>query len=84
MRCDSRASLLAHNLASPCLGREPKARIVTIIVTWKLEHGVRKVVDMVKSFLSSCMRMQVLMQLMCLASSAKNMVKVYHLYNNVG
>jgi hypothetical protein len=26
MRCDSRVSLLAHNLASPCLGCEPKAK----------------------------------------------------------
>jgi len=30
MRCDSQASLLAHNLASPCLGREPKARVATM------------------------------------------------------
>ncbi len=29
MRCDSRASLLAHTLASPCLGRKPKARVAT-------------------------------------------------------
>jgi len=29
MRCDSWASLLACNLASPCLGCEPKARVVT-------------------------------------------------------
>jgi hypothetical protein len=29
MRCDSRASLLARTLASPCLGHEPKARVVT-------------------------------------------------------
>jgi hypothetical protein len=28
-RCDSRASLLARNLANPCLGREPKPRVVT-------------------------------------------------------
>jgi len=27
MRCDSQASLLAHNLVSPFLGREPKARV---------------------------------------------------------
>jgi hypothetical protein len=30
MWCDSRASLLACNLASPCLDREPKARVVTM------------------------------------------------------
>ncbi len=29
MRCDSRASLLACNLASLCLGHEPKARVTT-------------------------------------------------------
>jgi hypothetical protein len=27
MRCDYRASLLAHNLANPCLGPKPKARV---------------------------------------------------------
>jgi hypothetical protein len=31
---DSRASfLLAFNLATPCLGREPKARVVTIVIS---------------------------------------------------
>jgi hypothetical protein len=29
MKCDSRASLLAYNLASPCLGRKPKAKVAT-------------------------------------------------------
>jgi len=29
MKCDSRASFLAYTLASPCLGREPKARVMT-------------------------------------------------------
>jgi hypothetical protein len=29
MKCDSRASLLVHTLTSPCLGREPKARVAT-------------------------------------------------------
>jgi hypothetical protein len=29
MRCDSQASLLACNLASPCLGHELKAKVVT-------------------------------------------------------
>ncbi len=32
IRCDSRASFLARNLASPCLGREPKARVATLCV----------------------------------------------------
>jgi hypothetical protein len=30
MKCDSQASLLACVFASPCLGHEPKARVVTI------------------------------------------------------
>jgi hypothetical protein len=30
MKCDSRASLLAHTFASPCLGHKPKARVVTL------------------------------------------------------
>jgi acyl-CoA synthetase (AMP-forming)/AMP-acid ligase II len=29
MRCDSRASFLARNLASHCFGRKPKARVAT-------------------------------------------------------
>jgi len=29
MRCDSRTSLPAHSLASPCFGREPKVRVAT-------------------------------------------------------
>jgi hypothetical protein len=32
MRCDSWASLLAHALASPCLGLEPKAKVETFYV----------------------------------------------------
>jgi hypothetical protein len=28
-RCDSWVSLLAHNLANPCFGREPKAKVAT-------------------------------------------------------
>jgi hypothetical protein len=35
MRCDPQASLLARNLASPCLGREPKARVVTLLLKYK-------------------------------------------------
>jgi hypothetical protein len=30
MRCDSWASLLASTLISPCFGREPKVKVVTI------------------------------------------------------
>jgi hypothetical protein len=29
MRCDSQAPLLAYTLISPCLGREPKAKVMT-------------------------------------------------------
>ncbi len=29
MRCDPWVSLLAHNLANPCFGREPKVRVAT-------------------------------------------------------
>jgi hypothetical protein len=29
MKCDFQASLLARTFASPCFGREPKARVVT-------------------------------------------------------
>jgi hypothetical protein len=32
MRWDSRASLFARNLASPCFGREPKVRVTTTIM----------------------------------------------------
>ncbi len=37
MWCDSRASLLAHDLPTPCLVREPKARVATkgsMIFSW--------------------------------------------------
>ncbi len=30
MKCDSWIFLLARTLASPCLGREPKARVATL------------------------------------------------------
>jgi len=30
MRCDPWASFLAHNLASPCFGPKPKARVVVV------------------------------------------------------
>jgi len=31
MRCDSRASLLACTLASPCLSRKPKVKVATVL-----------------------------------------------------
>jgi hypothetical protein len=34
MRCDPRVSLLARNLASPCLGREPKVKVAITILYW--------------------------------------------------
>jgi len=51
MRCESRASLLAHTLASPCFGHEPKARVATlglqivgvIKTNWKLFHIYLKI-----------------------------------------
>jgi len=33
MKCDSRTSLMAHTFASPCFGREPKARVATMVTT---------------------------------------------------
>jgi hypothetical protein len=32
MKCDSRASFFACSFASPCLGRKPKARVVTYVL----------------------------------------------------
>jgi hypothetical protein len=32
MWCDSRVSLLAFNLATPCFGREPKGRVATKLI----------------------------------------------------
>jgi hypothetical protein len=40
MKCDSQASLLARNLATPCLGREPKARVATIVVLCKTYEAI--------------------------------------------
>jgi len=40
MRCDSRASLLAHTFASPCLGHEPKIRVaITNVGCYKEKKG---------------------------------------------
>jgi len=40
MRCDSWASFLAHNLASPCLGPEPKAKVATSLVSAHMEASM--------------------------------------------
>ncbi len=44
MRCDSRASLLAHNFARLCFGRGPKARVVT----WNIDVwvGTKKLIPL--------------------------------------
>jgi len=34
MKCDSRASLLARTFASPYVGHEPQARVMTILILW--------------------------------------------------
>ncbi len=43
MRCDTRASFLAHTLTSPCLGHKPKARVVTLFVI-KVGYGFKYIV----------------------------------------
>jgi hypothetical protein len=49
MRRDSQASFLAHNLASPCFGHEPKAKVATEIIytnvmdqVWKVYFSLKK------------------------------------------
>jgi hypothetical protein len=37
MKCDSRASLLAHAFASPYFGHEPKARVTTVTLGFLVE-----------------------------------------------
>jgi len=39
MKCDSRASLLAHTFTSPCFGRKPKAKVVTLVTPVKNRRG---------------------------------------------
>jgi hypothetical protein len=39
MKCDSRDSPLARTFASPYLGREPKARVVTILILQQPCHN---------------------------------------------
>jgi hypothetical protein len=33
---------LAHNLASPCLGHEPKARVATLVALWERRGKEKK------------------------------------------
>jgi hypothetical protein len=40
MRFDSHASFLAHTCTSPCLSREPKAKVATLRVIEQLEVKV--------------------------------------------
>jgi len=35
MKCDSRVSFFAHTFGRPCFGREPKARVTTLIKNTK-------------------------------------------------
>jgi hypothetical protein len=48
MKCDSRVSFLACTLASPCLGRKPKVRVVTIA---QQSSNAKKVVDVLKDII---------------------------------
>jgi hypothetical protein len=43
MKCDSQASLLAHTLANPCLGHEPKAKVATLDGFLKFHKAITKV-----------------------------------------
>jgi hypothetical protein len=43
MRCDSRASFLARNLTSLCLGREPKVRVATLILGLNVMRATRNI-----------------------------------------
>jgi hypothetical protein len=58
MRHDSRASLLARNLATPCFGREPKARVTTTrVVIIYLENNAfwseKWTFDMLESYVKN-------------------------------
>jgi hypothetical protein len=39
MKCDSWASFLAYTFASPCLGRKPKAKVMTKWVLTLKDYG---------------------------------------------
>jgi hypothetical protein len=41
MKCDSRASFLAHTFANTCLGREPKAKVPTLKLPFKFKRFKR-------------------------------------------
>ncbi len=45
---------MAHNLASPCLGREPKTRVATIILTSLGELGLLSMVWIVDPTFLGC------------------------------
>jgi hypothetical protein len=53
MRCDSRASLLACTLASFYLGREPKARVTTVLVKYNMCFSCPKPLN-IKPFQQVC------------------------------
>jgi len=40
MKCDSRASFLAHTFTSPCLGHEPKAKVAIIVNDIVVPRGI--------------------------------------------
>jgi len=40
MKCDSRASFLARTFASPCLGHEPKAKVMTLKIIDNLDKKI--------------------------------------------
>jgi hypothetical protein len=43
MKCDSRASFLAHTFASPCFGHEPKVKVATKVEIRKPGNKNKKV-----------------------------------------
>jgi hypothetical protein len=47
MKCDSQASHLAHTFASPCFGREPKAKVATHSLSYS-QHFKKKFNSCVK------------------------------------
>jgi hypothetical protein len=58
MKCDSRASLLAHTFASPCLGREPKVRVTTLSTINDAPLGLLSVIQsknlLIINFVNKC------------------------------
>jgi hypothetical protein len=64
MKCDSRASLLAHNLTSFYFGREPKARVATYIMcTFSIhgkKYGIKNLVTSVTNVIATYMQITIL------------------------